>query len=257
MSVRRLLLFILTNIIVSATVVLAILFWWDSRQNGEAEPVAAATAPPTTMPVAAATGPAQEMEAQAEEDEGDGPTVYAVKAGDTLGSISRAFDVPIEDIMSVNGIEDPNFLQVNQELIIPVGGIAEATPEPTETPLPDVPPTPIPAQLPSEGEAEVTIGEVVGAGELADEAISITNTGSRPIALLGWRLLDEAGHAYTFGQVTLFGDGAAILVHTTGGLDGPADLYWGLDEAVWQDGVRATLVDAEGATRSTFVVGES
>jgi hypothetical protein len=159
--------------------------------------------------------------------------------------------------MSVNGMDDPNFLQVGQELVIPVGGVPTATAPPTETPLPAVTPSPISTGLPTEGESIVAISEVVGAGVLAEEGVSVGNDGTRPISLLGWRLQDEGGRAYVFGQVTLFGEGAAIQVHSRIGQDGPADLYWGLVEAVWGPGDTVTLLDAEGTVRSTFVVGGS
>lgn len=253
MSARRMLPFVLINIVVSAVVVLAILYWWDVRQNqGVEKAVSTPIASPTQVFVAAATiEQASETVNQPEEDE---PTVYAVQSGDTLGSISRNFEVPIDDIMLVNDIANPNFLQVGQELVIPIGGIPTATPLPTSTPTAAAPPTPIPTGLPTEGEAEVEIAEVTGAGNLEEEAISVANSGSRAIALLGWRLEDEGGRAYTFGQVTLFGEGAAILIHTAQGQDGASDLFWGFDEPILAAGETVKLVDAEGTVRSTYTI---
>ncbi len=256
MSARRLLAFILLNIVVSATVVLAILYLWDNRQP-EAEDVLEQIAVIPTEPNFGAPAPSvfestPEAEA-AQEEESDIP-FYTIQAGDTLGKISREFDVSIEDIMDANGIDNPNILQIGQELMIPVGGIPTATPFPTDTPTAILSPTPISAELPTEGEANINIAEVVGAGSVEEESVSIVNTGSRPIALLGWRLSDSDGHTYTFGQVTLFGDGAAILVHTGKGKEGPSDLYWGFDEAIWQPGETVTLVDAEGTVRATYTV---
>lgn len=253
MSVRRILPFVLVNIVVSAIVVLAILFWWDSRQSDAEPPVVEPTNVVVIPTLVATTVNVEEASSEDVVDE-DGPPVYTVAAGDTLGSISREFDVSIEDIMLVNGLADPNFLQVNQELIIPVGGIPTEPPPDTPTPAPEVTPSPISTELPTEGEAVVEIGEVIGVGSLADEAVSIVNSGNRPIALLGWRLRDEEGRAYTFGQVTLFGEGAAVLVHTEAGLDGPADLYWGFEQPIWQEGETVTLIDAEGTVRATYVI---
>jgi competence protein ComEC len=71
---------------------------------------------------------------------------------------------------------------------------------------------------------------------------------------LGWRLSDEQGLVYTFGQVTLFGDGAAILVHTEAGQDSASDLFWGLEQPVWQPGKAVILTDAEGTIRTTFTI---
>lgn len=256
MSARRLLAFILLNIVVSATVVLAILYLWDNRQPEAEDVLEQIVVVPTELSFGAATPSVfestPEVEA-AQEEESDIP-FYTIQAGDTLGKISREFDVSIEDIMDANGIDNPNILQIGQELMIPVGGIPTATPFPTDTPTAILSPTPISAELPTEGEANINIAEVVGAGSVEEESVSIVNTGSRPIALLGWRLSDSDGHTYTFGQVTLFGDGAAILVHTGKGKEGPSDLYWGFDEAIWQPGETVTLVDAEGTVRATYTV---
>jgi hypothetical protein len=95
---------------------------------------------------------------------------------------------------------------------------------------------------------------VVGVGQLTEEAVSISNLGSRPAALLNWRLIDAEGHIYTFGQVTLFGDGAAIVVHTESGQDGPSDLFWGQEQPVWQSGETVTLQDGEGTTQATYPI---
>jgi LysM repeat protein len=259
MSARRLLAFIMLNVVISATVVLAILYLWDSRQP-EAETtseqaVIVPTAPTISSASQAALDPT--VETEIEEEGESGPPMYTVQAGDTLGKISREFDVSIDDIMVANNMDNPNFLQVGQQLLIPVGGIPTATPVPTNTPSPILSPTPISAELPVEGEANVEISDVVGVGDVEEEAVSIVNSGSRPIALLGWRLSDADGRTYTFGQVTLFGEGAAIVVHSGDGQEGPADLYWGFDEAIWEPGETITLVDAEGTVRATYVVGET
>lgn len=260
MPVRRMLPFILLNIIVSAVVVLAILFWWDGREREQQAEAALATPLPTLPPVNdTSQGGQPEASPTAPVDEADeGPDVYVVKAGETLGSISRDLGIPMEEIMAANGLTNPNLLQAGQQLILP-GAEEAAAEEPapeTDEAAPAVVPTPIEAVIPTDGEAVVEIGGVENPGALLDESVSITNTGERPVALLGWRLEDEAGHAYTFGQVTLFGDGAAVLVHSRAGQESPSDLFWGLGEAVWEPGERVTLSDAEGVVVDTYIVGE-
>jgi len=257
MSARRLLAFILLNVIVSATVVLLILYFWD-KQQPVSEEVAEQIITVPTAPTLAAGGQIVEAPTVAAEDpleETSEIPLYTVQAGDTLGKISREFDVSIEDIMAANDMDNPNFLQVGQELTIPVGGIPTEAPPPTETVSPILSPTPLSAELPVEGEANIEIADVTSAGDLEEEAVSIVNSGSRPMALLGWRLSDADGLTYTFGQVTLFGEGAAILLHTGSGQEGPADLYWGFSEPVWEIGESVTLVDSEGTVRATFTVG--
>ena len=45
--------------------------------------------------------------------------VYIVKSGDSLSSIAEFFSVSLADLMSTNGITDPNQLNAGQQLIIP------------------------------------------------------------------------------------------------------------------------------------------
>lgn len=253
MSVRRMLPFILINVLVSAAVVLGILFWWDSRNEEEAQ-TSTATAVAATAPVVQATIEAIAQSTDTPEPDSE-PLVHVVKAGETLGSISQFYDVDMEDIMTVNDISNPNLISVGQQLVIPIGGIPTATPQPENTPesISSVPPTPIPTDAPlEEGEAIVEITAATGVTNLAEETIQITNFGTRQIGLLDWKLADADGHVYTFGQVTLFGDGAAIQVHTETGQDGPADLFWGLETPIWEPGERVTLLDEEGEIAAIF-----
>ncbi|MGD2078590.1 MAG: LysM peptidoglycan-binding domain-containing protein, partial [Chloroflexota bacterium] len=212
MSARRLLPLIVLNIFVSAAVVLGILYWWDNRDGAGDESEAEVAAIPTMRATQAPlpTQPADEQPAS--EAESDVPS-HTVQTGDTLGSISSQYDVSMDDIIAANDIDNPNFLQVGQVLIIPVGGVPADAPPATETPQPAEPPQPLDTQLPTGGEPIVEIADAVGVGQLDEEAILIKNSGETPIALLGWQLTDEDGRAYTFGQVTLFGEGAAITLH--------------------------------------------
>jgi LysM repeat protein len=56
---------------------------------------------------------------------------YTVQRGDTLSSIAKLFEVPLEALIANNCLENPNRLQVGQEILIP--GI---TPDPSAAPTP-------------------------------------------------------------------------------------------------------------------------
>ncbi|WP_420628271.1 LysM peptidoglycan-binding domain-containing protein [Candidatus Leptofilum sp.] len=252
MSARKMIPFLLLNVLVSAVVVLAILYWWDDRDDGSETAVSI----PTTITPAALqnTAVSQPQIAPTNTPEPDsGPPIHIVQAGDTLGTISQLYDVPLDDIMAENGLTNPNIISVGQQLVIPIGGIS--TPMPADTAVPEeaVVPSPIATEAVGSGEAVVEITAVIGPGQLADEAILLTNSGEDRIALQNWTLRDEDGHEYAFGQVTLFA-GSDLRINTASGANSPTALYWGLDEAIWTSGETVTLQDSTGVTRVTYEV---
>jgi len=251
MSARKMIPFVLLNIVVSTVVVLAILYWWDNREGG----VDTAVSLPTTVTPTFLQNTAVPQQAGATNtpEVDDGPLVHIVQAGDTLGTISTLYDVSLDDIMAENGLTNPNIISVGQQIIIPVGGVSTAVPPPTAVPEEPVLPTPIPTEAAAVGEANVEITAVIGPNQLADEAVLLTNSGNARIALQNWKLLDENGNEYPFAQVTLFA-GSDLRINTTAGSNSPTDLYWGLDEAIWISGELVTLQDSSGATYSTFEV---
>jgi LysM repeat protein len=276
MSLRRMLPFLLLNIVVSTAVILGVLYLWDRR--APVEPATTSLAPlgesdgtpAPLLPVAAGDGLASqaagapaldagEDAAQTDETpEADAPTVHIVQAGDTLGRISELYDVDMDDIVAANGIENINSLSIGQELIIPIGGLPTPTLLPTLEPTEAAPPTPRPTEPLPSGTAIVEITEVIGVTDLTTEAVRITNAGTRPIALRDWKIVDEHGNIFTFGDVTLFGSSTAgspsILVHTETGRNGPSDLYWGQETAVWEPGETVTLFDAEDTVQATYQI---
>ncbi len=61
---------------------------------------------------------------------------YIVQEGDTLYDIALRYGVDMDEIIAINGLEDPNTLYVGQELLIPLPPptAAPATPTPTFSP---------------------------------------------------------------------------------------------------------------------------
>lgn len=272
MPLRRLLPFLLINVIVSTVVVLLILYWWDSREAEVPDmtptaQVASLETPgaiedfATVQPAAAGeeAGEDNPEDGGEEAEDDDGPTVHTVQAGETLGIISQLYDVPLEDIATANEIVNVNSLAIGQQLIIPVGGLSTATPPPTATATDTPTATAEPTQSADEVEDEtgiVELTEVVGVGELTAEAVRISNAGTSPVMLQDWQLEDEDGNSFTFVNVTLYGGSSAgapsILVHTEAGQNGPSDLFWGQETAVWEAGETVTLLDANGDVQATY-----
>ena len=211
------------------------------------------------------------------------PTVetvlHTVQDGDTISGLALLYDVPEEDILAANQLENPNFLQVGMQLVIPVGGVPDVTatftpaPTPTDTPLPFEPPsadmtatvaaelgattTPLPTPLPSSGEITMEITEVLGVGQLDQESVMITNLGDSLADMQDWTLSGADGNIYTFPNFRLWA-GGGVTVHTRVGVDGspPSNLYWGKLQPVWSPGDVVTLKDAQGTVLATYTVGQ-
>jgi LysM repeat protein len=260
MSFRQMLPFLFLNVIVSAVVVLSILFWWDSRGGGTAalaEATATAELPPGVLATPNIAAPpsgtvAPEAAAAAGSAAEGGPVVHVVAAGDTLNRISQQYDVSVDDIMAANGLTDPNIIAVGQQLTIPVGGLPTPTvPAPTEI---AARPSPIPTEAVAAGQGEIAVTGITDPGTLATESVQIVNNGAERQSLLGWTLRDEDNNAYTFGDVSIFGEGAGILLHSRAGTDSPLELFWGLAEPAWRSGETLTLWDAAQQVVATYVV---
>jgi LysM repeat protein len=67
----------------------------------------------------------------------DGSIIHVVQRSDTLAGISRAYDIPLEELMRLNGLTG-NLIFVGDELLI------RPAPEPTPTPTASPTPTPTP-----------------------------------------------------------------------------------------------------------------
>ena len=141
--------------------------------------------------------------------------MHVVQAGETLGQISIQYDISVEAIMAANGMDNANFLAVGQELTIPQEGAPLPTVEATAVAGAEAAlPTPLPTEPAPEGEAALSIARVIAAGQLGLEAVEVINNGSSQASLQNWTLSDGQGNDYTFNQVTLFGGGAGITLHT-------------------------------------------
>jgi LysM repeat protein len=256
------------NALISAviSVVVALIFIQPDQQA----PVSTATTPVetvTTSQVLETGAPTAEL------------VVHTVSAGDTISGLAFQYDVPEEDIIAANQLENPNFLQLGMQLTIPVGGVPDVTatftpaPTPTDTPLPFEPPsadmtatvaaelgataTSLPTPVPSSGDLTIEITEVLGVGQIEQEGVVITNLGDTLADMQGWTLSGADGDVYTFSNVRLWA-GGGLTVHTRVGQDGspPSSFYWGKLEPIWSPGDVVTLEDASGAVLATYTVGQ-
>ena len=185
-----------------------------------------------------------------------GIITHTVKTGETLGIIAGMYGVTVEDIMSLNRLEDPNLVEIGQKLRIQIPPTETPTPTqtPTITPTPTPPtPTKTPTPVTPTLAPQVLIRAVVGVGDLATERVDLTVEGGGAIILTGWQLKDEQGDTFTFPLYILH-PGGQLSVYTGAGVPSVGTLYWGLSAPVWTSGETVTLVDAQGAVRTTYRV---
>lgn len=255
------------NAVISAVIsVLVALIFIQPSQEIPASTATITADPATTLQVVETSAPIAEL------------VVHTVSAGDTISGLAFQYDVSEEDIIAANQLENPNFLQLGMQLIIPVGGVPDVTatftpaPTPTDTPLPFEPPsadmtatvaaelgataTSLPTPIPSSGDLTIEITEVLGVGQIDQEGVVITNLGDTLADMQGWTLSGAEGDVYTFSNVRLWA-GGGVTVHTRVGQDGspPSNFYWGKLEPVWSPGDVVTLKDASGAVLATYTVG--
>ncbi|MBN1888749.1 MAG: lamin tail domain-containing protein [Thermoflexales bacterium] len=250
MKLRHWIIFILLNIVVSAATILALLTYWertrpprtvgDVAQVSTPEPITAQTPMPAASPVPPRPTPTLTPFPH---------TVYVVQSGDTLSALSRRFDVSLADLLAANGLSIDAVLHVGQELLIPTDDSASSGLSPSPGPVASLTPSPSPTPASSElaplADVAAEIRQVIARGDPTRETVVIANLG-QPVNLLGWKVVNNAGIAYTFPDLTMW-PGGTITLHTGSGPDSVSDLYWKRSAPVWAEpGDVVSLMDADG-----------
>ena len=273
-QVKRFFYFVLLNIIISAITVIVVLQLWERDHpslSADNTPVVivVTTTQSVVLPLMTNNSSSDEI------IPGDSGVpvagtiqatpemfTYQVKEGDILGALAVQFNVSVADIMTVNGLTDPDSLYVGQIIFIPTAPlpthtlvpptiVASATPRPSATsthgPTPTATPTPI------RQEPQVKIESVIGVGILETERVELLRTGDGELLLAGWRLEDGMGNVYTFPNLTLY-KGGAINLNTRTGQDTVVDLFWGLTSPIWISGKTVSLYDSQNGLRSSYTL---
>jgi LysM repeat protein len=249
MDRRQLAFIILLNAAISLVIALAVAWFVDARRPDLEQlaaqftpmppPIMAATATPVSVEVPADGETAANDEAIPVAAADDGETiVYIVQAGDSLSSIATRYSIPLDRLVEINGLNDPNYVFSGQRLVIPAEAAAGA----------DIGIETAPAQA---GNPQITALE--NPGDLAREAVLIVNESDTPVDLVDWRLERVDGPAYTFDSLPLFA-GSSVRVYSTSGDDNSIARYWGENEALWSSGAEARLVDETGTVVQSYTV---
>ncbi|MEZ4614596.1 MAG: LysM peptidoglycan-binding domain-containing protein [Caldilineaceae bacterium] len=252
MNRRQLIFVILFNAIISLLIALVVVWAVEARRPDPEElaiQYTPATVPAQGQPtaVAAPPDPAIQPTATPVVDVAPEPTlavgdteIYIVQTGDSLSSIADRFRIPIDTLVRINELANPDVVFVGQRLQIPVsgnGGDVAPTDESNNEPV-------------TQG---VVIQLVEAPGDLLAEAVQVTNDNDRAVNLSGWVLDREGGPSYTFGNVPLF-PGSYVWLHTQAGDNTSIAIYWGRDAAAWPAGTLLRLHNPQGAQVSTFSV---
>jgi hypothetical protein len=97
------------------------------------------------------------------------------------------------------------------------------------------------------------ITNIFGAGDLPTERVRLERRGDGDLDLTNWQLQDEDGNIYIVPQLILF-PGGGVDIYTRSGVNDVGVLFWGLDDAVWETGEIATLLDDQGNIWATYTV---
>lgn len=180
------------------------IFWDDASltiggAGGSAAPPPGTTPIPTAPPIAAFVNP--------QAPQADGSIVHTVQSGDTLDAIAFAYGVTRDEIIALNNITNPRFIQVGQQLLIRRASDAEdeadetdsqaaestedtpvestgaaATEEPAASPDPDDPPAPTATFTPRPTSTPAPTAPVAVAS--VDEAVDPSELGGQVCVMM-------------------------------------------------------------------------
>jgi hypothetical protein len=126
-----------------------------------------------------------------------------------------------------------------------VEAVNATQPEPVLTPT-----------LPPLDKPVIQISAVIGVGDLSQEFVLLKRLGEGNLLMTGWSLSGERGSIFIFPaqpELTLYKDGA-VQIYTKTGDDTATEVYWDREAPAWESGETLTLLDSNGAERSSYVV---
>ncbi len=203
--------------------------------------------------------------------------LHTLAEGDTPFGVAEQYGADPFKLMEVNGLNDEtaSLLQIGDTLIVPLEGCpltgpvttpvptleevsadvtAEATAETTAeaTVGPTATPTLRPTLTlpPTATNAKVEIAEVIGAGQITTEGITIRNNGNN-VNLKGWTIETSSGNVYTFAERILFSNGL-VTVYSRVGQDTAIALFWNRTAPGFQPGDVVTLKDNTGKVQGSY-----
>jgi hypothetical protein len=233
---KRLIYYLLLNVIVSACTTLFVINAWDRARNPDSTGFFPFTGP-LSISFERNTGQGDLTQETPSPLTGANPQptptqvfiVYQVQTYDTFDSIAQAYGISVEELISVNGFTQDQALGPGEALLIPVH------------------PTPAP-------EAGVRVVGVLGPGDIASERVVIAQEGEGTLPLSGWTLEDQGGNSFVFPSIELTTNGSQVQIYTKAGTNAAGEVFWGLAEPVWKPGETVSLRDSSGTLRLTYQI---
>jgi len=206
--------------------------------------------------------------------------LHTLADGDTPFGVAEQYGADPFKLMEVNGLNDEtaSLLQIGDTLIVPLEGCpltgpvttpvptldetssntteataevtAEATAEATEGPTATPTLRPTLTLPPTATNAKVEIAEVIGAGQITSEGITIRNNGNN-VNLKGWTIETSSGNVYTFAERILFSNGL-VTIYSRVGQDTAIALFWNRTAPGFQPGDVVTLKDNTGKVQGSY-----
>ncbi len=203
--------------------------------------------------------------------------LHTLAEGDTPFAVAEQYGADPFKLMEVNGLNDEtaSLLQIGDTLIVPLDGCPLTGPVTTPVPTLEENSADASAEVTAEGTAEATngptatptlrptltlpptatnakveIAEVIGAGQITSEGITIRNNGNN-VNLKGWTIETSSGNVYTFAERILFSNGL-VTVYSRVGQDTAIALFWNRTAPGFQPGDVVTLKDSTGKVQGSY-----
>lgn len=249
MNFKRVLFYLVLNIIVSSATILLVLNIWDRTHRTEISEsdsvsllpnVIASAIPPTSTPTPRPTLAVRP---------------YEVGPGETLSEIALVFGVSVDQLLEINNLSNPDQLRTGMVLEIPIPGTIaqENVSEAQNNSQPESEPIPTATYPPEPENNIIKIITIVGVDDLATEHLQIQSLSPEALSLEGWRLETNDGQVYHFPKITLFEHGAVDL-YTRAGINSVVALYWGRSTPIFQSGDQAVIYDSEGNVQAVYSI---
>jgi hypothetical protein len=141
-------------------------------------------------------------------------------------------------------------LRFNQQ---PEPTVAAGVLNPTDPAVSSLPAQPLATLAADSSGRVIEIQDVVGPGDLNNEAVLLRRVGAGDLQLSGWKMDDGNGHSYFFPDFILNQDGA-VQVNSRAGANTAIALFWNEPEAVWATGKTVMLYDPLGKLEAMFTI---